>query len=98
SLRVFLRELVALYSAHREGRPHALPSLPLQYVDFAHWQRSWLRGEALAERLAFWRSRLAGELPILDLPTDRPRPAALSHRGAHHERRVPRPRPCRPRA
>ncbi len=91
SLRVFLYELAALYSARREGRPDPLPGLPLQYADFAAWQRSWLCGEALAEHLGFWRERLAGELPILDLPADRPRPAALSHRGAHHESRLALP-------
>ncbi len=91
SLRVFLYELAALYSARREGRPDPLPGLPLQYADFAAWQRGWLCGEALAEHLGFWRERLAGELPILDLPADRPRAAALSHRGAHHESRLALP-------
>jgi amino acid adenylation domain-containing protein len=85
SLGVFLRELTALYQALRQGRRPPLPDLAFQYADFAHWQRQWLRGAALAARLAFWRQRLDGELPVLELPADRPRPAVLSHRGAHHE-------------
>ena len=53
----------------------------MQYADFAHWQREWLRGEALAAQLAWWSGHLAGAPPVLDLPTDRPRPAFESHRG-----------------
>jgi amino acid adenylation domain-containing protein len=86
SLAVFLRELTALYAARRQGRPSPLPPLPLQYADFALWQRRWLSGEALAARLAWWRRQLAGAPPALELPADRPRPTVLSHRGAHHER------------
>jgi amino acid adenylation domain-containing protein len=82
SLGVFVRELTALY------RGGSLPALPLQYADFALWQRQWLRGEALEARLAYWRHRLAGA-PVFELPTDKPRPAVLSHRGAHHEQAVP---------
>jgi non-ribosomal peptide synthetase component F len=57
--------------------------LPIQYSDYARWQREWLRGEALERQLAYWRSQLAGDLPALELPTDRPRPAAQTFRGAH---------------
>jgi amino acid adenylation domain-containing protein len=89
SLGVFLRELRAGYEALHAGRPLPLAALPLQYADFALWQRRWLRDEALAARLAFWRETLQGAPPALDLPADRPRPAVLSHRGAHHERRLP---------
>ncbi len=89
SLGVFVRELTALYEALVEGQRPDLPGLPVQYADFAVWQRQWLHGEALEARLAFWRHRLAGPLPVLELPTDKPRPAVLSHRGAHHERAVP---------
>jgi amino acid adenylation domain-containing protein len=88
SLGVFVRELTALY---RSADPSPLPDLPLQYSDYALWQRQWLRGAALEARLAWWRNRLAGPLPVLELPTDRPRPAVLSHRGAHHERALPGP-------
>jgi amino acid adenylation domain-containing protein len=74
-------ELGALYRAFREGRPSPLPELPVQYPDFAVWQREWLEGGALEEQLSWWQERLGGEPPVLDLPYDRPRPAALSSRG-----------------
>ena len=91
SLGVFLHELTAAYRAERRGRMPSLPALPLQYADFAIWQRRWLRGEALASRLDFWRRRLAGAPRVLELPADRPRPAVLSHRGAHRESFLPAP-------
>ena len=82
SMGVLLRELATLYAAFAAGRPSPLPELPIQYADFALWQRRWLDGEVLAEQLAYWRRQLAGDLPPLDLPTDRPRPPVQSHRGA----------------
>ena len=85
SRTVLLRELAAHYRAFAAGRPSPLPELPLQYADYAAWQRQWLRGEALEERLGYWRERLAGLEP-LELPADRPRPAVETHRGA--QRRV----------
>jgi amino acid adenylation domain-containing protein len=88
SLGVLVRELAALYGAFAAGRPSPLPDLPVQYADFAAWQRRWLESGALESGLEFWRGRLAGELPVVDLPADRPRPAVLSHRGAHRERLV----------
>ncbi|XYI02585.1 amino acid adenylation domain-containing protein [Sorangium sp. So ce1128] len=84
SLRVFFRELAALYDAFRAGRPSPLPELPIQYTDFAAWQRAWLQGPPLEEQLAYWREQLGGDLPVLELPTDRPRPAAETFRGAEH--------------
>ncbi len=77
---VLVREAGALYAAYAAGRPSPLPGLPLQYVDFARWQRERLTGGTLARLLDFWRERLAG-LPPLALPTDRPRPARESFRG-----------------
>ncbi len=74
-------ELAALYRAFLEGRPsprESLPPLPIQYPDFAVWQREWLEGGALQEQLAWWQETLGGEPPVLDLPYDRPRPATLS--------------------
>src|SRR4030095_5595943 len=71
-----------LYGAVLSGRPSPLPELPIQYADFAVWQRSWLAGSELARQLSYWRERLANLPESLDLPTDRPRPAAPSHRGA----------------
>jgi amino acid adenylation domain-containing protein len=83
------RELAALYAAGVRREPSPLPAIPLQYGDFAAWQRSWLAGEALAGELAWWRERLAGVPDVLDLPTDRPRPAVRSSRGAHLATRLP---------
>jgi amino acid adenylation domain-containing protein len=84
SMGVLLRELTALYGAFSEGRPSPLPELPIQYADFARWQREWLSGEVLEEQLGYWKERLGGELPVLALPTDRPRPEAWTYRGAKH--------------
>ncbi|HSL81141.1 MAG TPA: condensation domain-containing protein, partial [Thermoanaerobaculia bacterium] len=78
---VLMREVAALYGAYREGRPSPLPALPVQYADFAHWHRRHLEGERLETLLGYWE-RLRGAPPLLALPTDRPRPAALSGRGA----------------
>ncbi len=79
---VFLRELAALYEAFHAGRPSPLPELPVQYADYAAWQRSWLSGEALERQLDYWKVQLAGAPAALDLPTSRPRPAVLTTRGA----------------
>ncbi len=81
SLDVMTRELSALYRAFSEGRPSPLPEPPIQYADFAQWQRQWLRGEVVAAQLAWWRERLGENPPPLALPTDRPRPAVPSSRG-----------------
>jgi len=81
SLGVLVRDLGTLYPAFVAGRPSPLPELPVQYADFAHWQRSWLRGEILEGQLAWWRQHLDGAPPVLELPTDRPRPAIRTHRG-----------------
>jgi amino acid adenylation domain-containing protein/non-ribosomal peptide synthase protein (TIGR01720 family) len=81
---VSYRELEALYPAFVEGRPSPLSPLPIQYADFAAWQRDWLRGETLDTQLAYWRRALAGAPAALDLPTDRPRASVRSHRGARH--------------
>jgi amino acid adenylation domain-containing protein len=71
---VFLRELMALYEAFSAGRESPLPALPVQYADFALWQRSWLNEEAMASELDYWRTQLAGAPGELDLPRDRVRP------------------------
>ncbi|HEX6911345.1 MAG TPA: amino acid adenylation domain-containing protein [Longimicrobium sp.] len=80
SLGILFRELPALYAAARDGRDAGLPPLPVQYADYALWQRERLRGEALDAHLAHWRQTLEGA-PTLALPTDRPRPAVQSFRG-----------------
>ncbi|MEW5928738.1 MAG: amino acid adenylation domain-containing protein [Gemmatimonadota bacterium] len=84
SMGVVLGELSALYAASAEGRASPLPAPALQYADFAAWQRGWLAGGALERQLAFWRGRLAGAPPALELPADRPRPASWSTDGALH--------------
>jgi len=81
SMGVLVREIAALYGAAAAGRPSPLPELPIQYADFAVWQRGWLAGDELERQLVYWRDRLAGAPASLDLPVDRPRPAAPSHRG-----------------
>jgi amino acid adenylation domain-containing protein len=82
SLGVFLDELAALYAAGGHPAEAGLAPLPLQYADYAAWQRRRLAGEALEGLLAYWRRRLAGAPAVLALPADRPRPAVQSHRGA----------------
>jgi amino acid adenylation domain-containing protein len=81
SVGLLVGELNALYRETATGEPAALPALPVQYADFAVWQREWLRGAVLAEQLAYWREQLR-EPPALELPTDRPRPPVLGTRGA----------------
>jgi amino acid adenylation domain-containing protein len=81
SLSIFNRELSVLYNAFVEGKPSPLGELPIQYADFARWQREWLRGDVLQSQLAYWKQLLGGRLPVLDLPTDRPRPAIQTFRG-----------------
>jgi amino acid adenylation domain-containing protein len=84
SLGVLVKEVATLYSAFIQGLPSPLPELAIQYADFAHWQREWLQGEVLEEQLSYWRERLAGAPALLELPTDRARPAVQSFRGAYH--------------
>ncbi len=83
SMGIFVRELGALYRALVTAEPGALPALPIQYADFAVWQRQWLRDEALAERLAWWTGQLTGAPQVVELPLDRPRPPVQSFRGGH---------------
>ncbi len=89
SMGILIREVTALYAAFAEGRPSPLPEPTVQYADFAVWQHSWLHGEALENEISFWRRQLAGLPPLLELPTDRPRPAVLSFRGALRPVRLP---------
>ena len=82
SMGVLFRELGTLYQALSRGDPAALPELPIQYADYAVWQRGWLQGEVLERELAYWRTQLAGAPASLALSTDNPRPAVQSYRGA----------------
>jgi len=81
SLGVFGRELATLYQAYNAGESSPLEELTIQYADFAMWQREWLQGEVLEKQLAYWREQLGGELPVLELLTDRPRPPVQTYRG-----------------
>ncbi len=80
--QVFLPELRTLYEAFSSGKSSPLPDLPIQYPDFAVWQHQWLQGDMLADQLVYWKQQLAGAPAALRLPTDRPRPPALSYRGS----------------
>jgi amino acid adenylation domain-containing protein len=82
SKAVFIREVGALYEAYLHHKPSPLPELPIQYADFADWQREWLQGEVLAEQLSYWKQQLGGKLPSLELCTDHPRPPVETYRGA----------------
>ena len=79
---VFFEELSRLYEAFSKGEPSPLPELPIEYADYAAWQREWVQGEQLEKQLSYWKKSLGGELPVLDLATDRPRPSVQTHRGA----------------
>ncbi len=90
AIGVMIGELSALYAAFGEGRPSPLPALAVQYADYAVWQRQWLAGERRDELLTWWRERLAGLAPVLELPGDRPRPAVQSFRGGSLPVALPR--------
>ncbi len=90
SFQIAWGELVALYDALSSGRPAALPEPPVQYSDFAIWQREWLQGEVLEDLVSWWRERLDGFPLALDLPTDRPRPAVARMRGEQLRVGIPR--------
>ncbi|WP_164003037.1 non-ribosomal peptide synthetase, partial [Pyxidicoccus caerfyrddinensis] len=82
SMGVLVRELVSFYGAFSSGQSPQLPPLPIQYADFASWQRDWLQGAVLQGQLDYWKQQLSGAPALLELPTDRPRPAVQSQRGA----------------
>ncbi|HEY5705995.1 MAG TPA: amino acid adenylation domain-containing protein [Terrimicrobiaceae bacterium] len=89
SMGIFSRELSVLYRALVTGESSALPELPIQYADFAVWQREWLKGEVLERQLSYWKKQLAGAPVRLELPTDRPRPAVQSFHGARQTMALP---------
>jgi aspartate racemase len=89
SAQVFQRELSACYEAFSDGVEPALPELPVQYADFACWQREWLQGDVLEGQLSYWREQLREPLPVLELPADRRRPAVLTHSGARLQVALP---------
>jgi hypothetical protein len=83
STGVMISELSELYAAFAAGRPSPLEELPIQYADYAAWQRSWLEGAVMESELAYWKELLIG-VPVLELPSDRPRSRIASKRGAIH--------------
>ncbi|RKG95356.1 non-ribosomal peptide synthetase, partial [Corallococcus carmarthensis] len=89
SMGVLVRELVAFYEAFSAGQTPTLAPLPVQYTDFATWQRDWIQGETLDAQVGYWKQQLAGAPATLELPTDHPRPAIQSHAGATHSVQIP---------
>lgn len=89
SMRVFYRELAALYESFAHGKRLTLPELPIQYLDYTAWERKWLQSEALETNLAYWKQQLAGAPPALNLPTDYPRPPLETFRGAYEAFMLP---------
>ncbi|HHK3014645.1 TPA: amino acid adenylation domain-containing protein, partial [Pseudomonas aeruginosa] len=89
SMRVLVEELIALYGARRQCVEATLPDLPIQYADYAIWQRHWLEAGERERQLEYWMTRLGGGQSVLELPTDRQRPALPSYRGARHELQLP---------
>ncbi|MBI4524347.1 MAG: amino acid adenylation domain-containing protein [Deltaproteobacteria bacterium] len=86
---IFWRELATLYEAFSLEKPNPLPELPIQYADYAVWQRQWLQGEVLEKQLSYWKAQLQ-DLSILELPTDRPPPPVQTYRGARQSLLLPR--------
>jgi amino acid adenylation domain-containing protein len=89
STGVLIQEMIPLYTQVVTGVSADLPEPLIQYADFAIWQRDWLQGEVLNEQLSYWKERLHGPLPTLDLPGDRPRPPVQSSKGAHYYFKLP---------
>jgi amino acid adenylation domain-containing protein len=87
SMGVLYRELSILYEAFANHRPSPLPELPIQYADFAQWQRNWLQGEVLEAQVGYWKRQLR-DLSVLELPADRPRPALQTYRGSRQTARL----------
>ena len=85
SMGVFVQEIAALYDAYALGKPSPLAPLPIQYADFAMWQREWLQGDVLQNQLTYWQNQLANAPALLSLPTDRPRPAVQTFAGAYQK-------------
>ena len=89
STGLLFQELSVLYEAFFTHSPSPLPELALQYADFARWQRQWQQGEVLEQQLSYWKQRLGDTLPVLELPSDRPRPTKQTFRGATHSLTLP---------
>ncbi|MBS0151275.1 MAG: amino acid adenylation domain-containing protein [Nitrospira sp.] len=89
SMNIFLQEVLSLYASLVSGEPSPLQPLPIQYADYAQWQRKTLQGDVLERQLTYWKEVLAGAPTVLSLPTDHPRPSVERHRGARFEFELP---------
>src|SRR5690242_9029496 len=89
STGVLIQELGVLYDSYSQGLESPLPELKIQYGDYSIWQRNWFQGEVLEQELGYWQRQLSGAPPVLDLPTDRPRPAVPTYKGEHLTIRLP---------
>ncbi len=90
SIDILFRELSIFYNAYAEDKELSLPALPIQYADFAIWQREWLQGEVLEGQLSYWKNQLSDIPDLLDLPTDKPRPKELTYKGETHTISLPK--------
>jgi amino acid adenylation domain-containing protein len=90
SFRVFFQELTLLYEAFSTDKPSPLSELPIQYADFAVWQREWLQGDVLGSQLSYWKQQLSGSIPALQLPTDYPRSPVQTYRGTKQSLELPK--------
>ena len=90
SAGILIREMAALYQSYCTESPSPLPELPIQYADFAYWQREWLQGAVLQRQLDYWKKQLDGAPPLLELPADHPRPAVQTFRGGHQSLLLPK--------
>ena len=89
SRQIIISELMQFYGAFKSGVVSPLPDLPVQYADYAFWQKEWISGEMLATFIDHWKNILSGDLPILEIPSDRPRPALQSFRGTTCRFQIP---------
>ena len=90
SMEVIHKELHHIYEAYSQGTEVTLPELPIQYTDFTHWQRNWLQGVVLQRQIVYWKEELTGAPALLELPTDKPRPAAQSFKGSTEIFKLPK--------
>ncbi|HZM98011.1 MAG TPA: condensation domain-containing protein, partial [Pyrinomonadaceae bacterium] len=90
STGIFIQEIASLYEIFRRGQESPLPPLPIQYADYAYWQRNYLQGEKLESLVGYWKQQLSGASHVLKMPTDRPRPDVQTLRGAHKSFNLPR--------
>ena len=90
STGILIREMATLYQAFCSGNSSPLPELTIQYADFAYWQREWLQGAVLQTQIDYWKQQLSGSPPLLELPTDHPRPAVQTFRGGHQSLLLPK--------